>query len=335
MISISGVTKKYKDLKAVDDLSLNIKKNEIYGIIGLSGAGKSTLVRLINRLEESDKGSIYINNTNISNASKNELIEIRKKVGMIFQNFNLLSSRDVKGNIAYPLEIAGWKRGDIDSRVIELLELVGLSEKIDSRISSLSGGQKQRVAIARALANRPDILLCDEATSALDPQTTKSILALIKSIQKELGLTVVLITHQMEVIKEICHRVALMDSGKVVESSTVEEIFTNPKSQLAREFVEHIRRDSNDYMEYFKYQHNGEAKLLKLHFTKESAGEPIIYELIKSNSAQINILSGDLIRLTSSNIGELVIEVKGSEKEIEDIKSHLSTKGVNYEVINE
>lgn len=335
MISINSVTKRYNQLTAVDNLTLEIKRNEIFGIIGLSGAGKSTLVRLINRLEESDNGSIYIDNRDITSSSNSELREMRKKIGMIFQNFNLLSSRDVKGNISYPLEIAGWKRKDVDERVVELLKLVGLSDKRDSRISTLSGGQKQRVAIARALANHPDILLCDEATSALDPQTTKSILNLIKNIQKELGLTVVLITHQMEVIKEICHRVALMDRGQIVENSTVEDIFSNPKTQMAKEFVEHIRKDSRDYMEFFKYQHSEGAKLLKLHFNRENAGKPVINDLIKSNSATINILSGDLIKLTSSSIGELVIEVKGNKKEIDSVNDYLGERGIKYEVINE
>lgn len=333
MISIKAITKQYDNLKAVDNLNLDINRNEIFGIIGLSGAGKSTLVRLLNRLEDATSGNIYIDGINISNENSKNLSNIRKKIGMIFQNFNLLSSRDVKANVAYPLEVAGWSKKRIIPRVKELLALVGLEDKADSRISNLSGGQKQRVAIARALANRPNILLCDEATSALDPKTTKSILNLIKEIQKKLGLTVVLITHQMEVIKEVCDRVALMEQGRIIEKSTVEEIFSNPKTDLAKEFVEHIRRDKRDYMDYFKYKASDGTQLIKLHFNTTNAGEPVIYNLIKESNAQINLLSGEIFKLTSSNVGELIIELKGSKKDRDFAIKHLLDRGVKTEEI--
>lgn len=241
MIKLQNLTKRFGDLKAIDDVSLEIKQNEIYGIIGLSGAGKSTLIRLINRLEEPDSGQIFINDREITGISNKELREERKNIGMIFQGFNLFSSRDVFKNIAYPLEISGWNKADIAPRVRELLKLVGIEDKEKSRISQLSGGQKQRVAIARALAGRPDILLCDEATSALDPQTTKAILSLIRGIKDELGLTVIIITHQMEVIHEICDKVAIMENGKIVASGVVNEVFSDPTLEIAKEFTHHLR----------------------------------------------------------------------------------------------
>ncbi len=333
MIKLKKLTKSYGSLKAVNNVSLEIKENEIFGIIGLSGAGKSTLVRLINRLEEPDSGDVFIESQNITRLPIKELNDIRKKIGMIFQGFNLLQSRNTKGNIKYPLEISGWNKNKIETRVLEMLKLVGLEDKIISKISSLSGGQKQRVAIARALASGPKILLCDEATSALDPQTTKSILNLIKNIQKEFGLTVVLITHQMEVIKEVCDRVALMEDGQVVECDTVENVFSSPKSKLAKDFVSHLRKDNEDYMNVFKYDKSDDAILIKLHFTKDYAGQPIIHDLIKNSNAVVNILSGDIIQLTSSKVGELILELKGSDKDISDALTFLKKRNIKVEGI--
>ncbi len=334
MIELNNLTKTYGELTAVDDVSLEIKENEIFGIIGLSGAGKSTLVRLINRLEEADRGQVLIDNTDITALSSSDLNDMRKKTGMIFQSFNLLQSRSVFRNVAYPLEISGWKKEKIRARVREMLNLVGLEDKEKSRISTLSGGQKQRVAIARALASGPKVLFCDEATSALDPQTTHSILKLIKKVQKEFGLTVVMITHQMEVIKEVCDRVALMENGKVVESDTVETVFTTPKSALAKEFVAHLRKDEHDYMDFFRYEKNEDAILIKLHYTKEHAGKPVVYDLIKNTNVVVSILSGDIFRLTSSNVGELVLELKGSHDERHHALSYLKSTNTLVEEIN-
>jgi len=219
MITLENVNKIYSNgLHAVKDVNLKVNEGDIFGIIGLSGAGKSSLIRLINRLEEPTSGKIFINGQDILSLNKTELLERRKKIGMIFQHFNLLSSRTVEENVAFALEIANWNKKDIKKRVTELLEIVGLSDKAEYYPSQLSGGQKQRVSIARALANNPDILLSDEATSALDPKTTKSILELIKEIQHKFSLTVLMITHQMEVVKEICNKVAIMSDGKIVTS---------------------------------------------------------------------------------------------------------------------
>ncbi len=241
MISIKNIVKQYgKDdqiVKALNDVTLNIDKGEIYGVIGLSGAGKSTLIRTLNRLEEVDSGQVVIDGEDMKTLSPKALRDRRKKIGMIFQHFHLLSSRTVSENIAFPLEIAGWKKDEIKSRVAELLDLVGLPEKADVYPNQLSGGQKQRVAIARALANKPKLLLSDESTSALDPITTRSILSLLQRINQDLGVTIVLITHEMEVIKQICTKVAVMDDGKVIEKGSVASVLKNPKSSVTKAFL--------------------------------------------------------------------------------------------------
>jgi D-methionine transport system ATP-binding protein len=237
LIILDGISKKYQELLALNGVSLAIPAGKIYGIIGRSGAGKSTLVRIISMLERPDTGSVHYGDSRVDNLDSAELLKRRRRIGMIFQNFNLFSSRNVAGNIAYPLEIAGYPRDKITLRVHELLGMVGLEDKIYSSISKLSGGQKQRVAIARALANHPDVLFCDEATSALDPQTTISILDLIRDIQRQMGLTVVMITHQMEVVREICDNVSVIDNGAIVESGAVKEIFSYPKTDVARDFL--------------------------------------------------------------------------------------------------
>lgn len=245
MIQIKEVSKTFKgvdgDTKALDNVSLNINRGEIFGVIGLSGAGKSTLIRCINKLESPDSGKIIIKNEDILEKSQRELNLIRKDIGMIFQHFNLLSSRDVYGNIAFPLELVKVAKDEIEVRVDEILKLVGLSDKKNSYVSTLSGGQKQRVAIARALITKPQVLLCDEATSALDPKTTKNILDLIKDLCNKLDVTVVLITHQMEVVDKICDRVAIMEGGRVIEVNTLNGLINNPKEKESVEFLKHIK----------------------------------------------------------------------------------------------
>ena len=253
-IKIRNLVKQYKlkngtEFNAVNDVDLDIEKGDVYGIMGLSGAGKSTLVRLINRLEEPTSGEIIVNGKNVLEYDQKQLREFRKKTGMIFQHFNLLNSRNVASNIAFPLEISGWKKADITKRVDELLEIVGLVDKKENYPEQLSGGQKQRVAIARALATNPEILLSDEATSALDPRTTNSILELLKDINKRFGITIILITHQMEVIRRICNKTAIMSDGKIIEEGTTKEIFLNPKTILAKEFVSNISHDELEFNE--------------------------------------------------------------------------------------
>lgn len=241
MIRLEHITKTFQtketNLHAVSDVSLTIDQGNIFGIIGFSGAGKSTLVRCINLLEVPSKGKVWIRNTNLLELSEEELRKERQKMGMIFQHFNLLAQRTVLDNVTFPLEITGKKKAQAREKARELLKLVGLEDKESSYPAQLSGGQKQRVAIARALATDPDILLCDEATSALDPITTSNILALLKEINEKLGLTIVIITHQMEVVKQICHKVAIMEEGKVVEEGLVSQVFTTPKSEVAKKLL--------------------------------------------------------------------------------------------------
>ena len=251
MIRLEGVSKIYRvndaagkkaDFHALRDVSLNIGKGSIFGVIGRSGAGKSTLIRCINLLERPTEGRVFLDETELSALPEQELRAARRKIGMIFQSFNLLSNRTVFGNIAFPLELEGWAKKDIKERVEEIAELVGIGDKLDQYPSWLSGGQKQRVGIARALAGRPDVLLSDEATSALDPQTTKSVLRLLRDINEKLGLTIVLITHEMNVIKEICDRVAVLDAGSVVEEGEVLQVFTAPVKNITKELLTHIIR---------------------------------------------------------------------------------------------
>lgn len=241
MIRLEHITKTFQtketNLHAVNDVSLTIDQGNIFGIIGFSGAGKSTLVRCINLLEVPSKGKVWIRNTNLLELSEEELRKERQKMGMIFQHFNLLAQRTVLDNVTFPLEITGKKKAQAREKARELLKLVGLEDKESSYPAQLSGGQKQRVAIARALATDPDILLCDEATSALDPITTSNILALLKEINENLGLTIVIITHQMEVVKQICHKVAIMEEGKVVEEGLVSQVFTTPKSEVTKKLL--------------------------------------------------------------------------------------------------
>lgn len=308
MITLKNINKVYSNgLHAVKNVNLKIEKGDIFGIIGLSGAGKSSLIRLINRLEEPTSGEIFINNENILALSKTKLLNRRKKIGMIFQHFNLLSSKTVEENIAFSLEIANWNKKDIAKRVAELLEIVGLEDKAKYYPSQLSGGQKQRVSIARALANNPDILLSDEATSALDPKTTKSILTLLKEIQAKFGLTVVMITHQMEVVKEICNKVAIMSEGEIVEVGGIHHILTEPKADITKELIAHIQDEVE--FEYFK---NKGKYIINVKFLGSSAQEPIISRVIKEYGIDVSILGGSIDKLSTMKIGHLFLELSGS-----------------------
>lgn len=313
MIVLENINKIYPNgLHAVKDVNLKIKKGDIFGIIGLSGAGKSSLIRLINRLEEPTSGKILINDKNILELSKDELLERRKKIGMIFQHFNLLSSRTVEENVAFSLEIAKWDKKDIGKRVAELLEIVGLEDKAKYYPSQLSGGQKQRVSIARALANNPDILLSDEATSALDPKTTKSILELLKEIQQKFGLTVVMITHQMEVVKEICNKVAIMSEGKIVEEGSVHHIFSDPQNDITKEFISYVHQQSDTE---FKYSKNKGNTILKLKFIGTATKDPILSKVIRASNVDISVLGGTIEELSTMQVGHLYLELSGEDQE--------------------
>ncbi|WP_300340660.1 MULTISPECIES: methionine ABC transporter ATP-binding protein [unclassified Fusobacterium] len=332
MIEIQNINKIYPNgYHAVKNVSLEIKTGDIFGIIGLSGAGKSSLIRLINRLEEPTNGKIIIDGVDITALSKDKLLERRKKIGMIFQHFNLLASRTVGENIAFSLEIANWKKSDIDKRVTELLELVELSDKRDYYPSQLSGGQKQRVAIARALANNPDVLLSDEATSALDPKTTKSILELIKNIQKKFNLTVIMITHQMEVIRDICNKVAVMTAGEIVESGSVHHIFANPQTEITKELISYLPGTEEKGIDIMKTR--GKS-ILRLEFLGTIADEPIISKAVRTFNIDFSIIGGSIDHLSTMKVGHLFIELSGNmEQQKEAIQWFKNEAGVLTEVI--
>lgn len=319
-------------VQAVKEVSLKIPSNKIFGIIGKSGAGKSSLVRLISLLETPDEGKVFYDDKRVDNLSKKELILQRRRIGMIFQNFALFSSRTAGENIAYPMEICGTDKKKIASRVDELLEVVGLSDKKNSPISTLSGGQKQRIAIARALANNPDVLFCDEATSALDPQTTKSILSLIRDIQQKMNLTVVMITHQMEVVRDACDYVAVLDDGLVVEEGKVSQIFTHPKSSVTKDFLSHISvssEESSSSEEFVRWSNDGGAYILR--FKDNLTGEPILSRLAQELSMDFNIRAGGIQHLNEFDVGTMLVDFYGSDEKINEAISYLEKNGVIVE----
>ena len=333
-ISADGIT----EVKAVDGISLTIPSNQIFGIIGRSGAGKSSLVRLISMMEKPDSGEVYYDGQRVDNLPEKELVLRRRRIGMIFQNFNLFSSRSAGQNIAYPMEICGVPKDKINARVDELLEIVELSDRKDARISTLSGGQKQRIAIARALANNPDILFCDEATSALDPQTTKSILNLIRKIQSKMNLTVVMITHQMEVVRDACSQVAVISEGKVVEQGSVNDIFLNPQNQVTREFITNI--GSNQELAQNQAQNdvkNADGSIIRwsneggeyeLGFPSDLQGAPVLSQLAKSYNIEFNIRAAGVQQLTDNSIGKMIVDLIGSEEEVAKAIDYLKERGL-------
>ena len=307
---------------ALADIDLTINEGEIFGIIGLSGAGKSTLVRCINFLERPTSGTVAVNGRRLDLLNEKELLEARRSIGMIFQQFNLLMQRNALGNVCFPLELAGFGKAEAKRRASELLSLVGLSEKENAFPAQLSGGQKQRVAIARALAASPKVLLCDEATSALDPTTTRSILALLKDINKNLGITVVVITHEMSVIEEICSRVAIIDESRIVETGAVEEIFARPKTKAARRLI-------------FPQEHNPatfkSGKRLRIVFDGNATVEPIIGNMVLECGAPVNILRADMKSIGGKTFGQMLVELPDNEQTVHRMRMYLSAHGVQFE----
>ena len=319
MIRIEHIEKHYGKLHVIKDVSLEINQGEVFGIVGRSGVGKSTLLRCINALESLSQGEIYIDELSISSLSEQGVRALRKKVSMIFQNFNLLSQKTALSNVALPMEVWGGNKAQIQIRAKELLDLVGLSEKYHSKPRSLSGGEKQRVAIARALALNPEILLCDEATSALDPITTKEILTLLKKINQDLGITIVMVTHQMEVIKEICERVAVMEEGRVTAFGKVEELFLNPEKSLKKL----IGEDDVDVLQ--------SGINIRIFFTREFSNQEIITNMAKDLNVDFSIVWGKLESFRGNVLGSLVINVKELDKD--PILCYLRKKGLQMEVI--
>ena len=341
MIDLSHIEKIYDSpagpMRAIKDISLHINKGEIYGIIGLSGAGKSTLVRCINLLERPTSGKVTVDGQDITAMSDSQLRQTRKSIGMIFQHFNLLSSATVYDNVAFPLRLLNAPKEDIKRKVTDLLELVGLADKAEQYPSQLSGGQKQRVGIARALASEPKILLCDEATSALDPQTTKAILQLIRDINAKLKLTVVVITHEMQVIKDICDKVAVIDKGVIAEKGDVLEVFTNPVQPITKEFISVLL--SNDLPVGFREREvqsepfADSLLLIRITFIGASANEPVISRLIKNFDLNIGILFGSLDDIKGVPFGRLIISLDGRQAEIEAALSYVQKQNLKVEVI--
>lgn len=338
-ILLDSLTKTYgtgaSGIHAVQNVSLAVPSNTVYGIIGKSGAGKSTLVRLISLLEKPDSGSVLYDDVRVDNSDKKTLIERRRRIGMIFQNFNLFGSRTAGENIAYPLEIVGASKQAIKNRTAELLELVGLAGREKALISTLSGGQKQRIAIARALANKPDILFCDEATSALDPQTTRSILLLIRSIQKQMNLTVVMITHQMEVVRDICTHVAVLDEGRVAESGTVTDIFSRPKSAVTRDFLANLAVSAPALPEagFVRWSKDGGKYILR--FIGSNTGEPVLSRLSRLFNVEFNIRAGGIQHLSEGDVGTLVTDITGPADELGKALQWLESRGVIVEIEGE
>ena len=341
MIDLSHIEKIYDSpsgpVRAIKDISLHINRGEIYGIIGLSGAGKSTLVRCINLLERPTSGKVTVDGQDITAMSESQLRQARKSIGMIFQHFNLLSSATVYENVAFPLRLVNTPKEKIDKKVTELLELVGLADKANQYPSQLSGGQKQRVGVARALASEPKILLCDAATSALDPQTTKAILQLIRDINAKLKLTVVVITHEMQVIKDICDKVAVIDKGVIAEKGKVLDVFTNPQQPITKEFISVLL--SNDLpvgfreREVHQEQFSGSILLIRITFIGESANEPVISRLIKNFDLNVGILFGSLDDIKGVPFGRLIISLDGRQLEIQEALEYVQKQNLKVEVI--
>lgn len=332
-IEIKNLSKKFEikgnSIVALDGINLNIEKGDIFGIIGMSGAGKSTLVRSINYLEKPTEGQVLVDGIDLSSLSEKELRKKRSEIGMIFQNFNLLEQKNVLDNVCFPLEIVGMKKKEAREKARELLKLVSLEDKEKAYSSQLSGGQKQRVAIARALATNPKILLCDEATSALDPQTTDAILALLKKINEELGITIVIITHQMSVVTEICNRVAIIDSGRLVEVGDVEKVFKNPESDAAKELI------SKKEVGYTPLEQLDTTRQIRIVFGENSALEPVISNVILKFGAPVNIMMANTRNVGGKAVGEMILSLPEGEQLQENIIAYLKENGLAVTEVKE
>lgn len=340
MIKLSHITKVFQQgqrhITALDDVSLHVPAGQIYGVIGSSGAGKSTLIRCVNLLERPTQGQVLVDNQDLTAMSTGQLTRARHQIGMIFQHFNLLSSRTVFGNVALPLELDRVPRDEIKRRVSELLSLVGLADKHDAYPANLSGGQKQRVAIARALASNPKVLLCDEATSALDPATTRSILELLKDINRRLGLTILLITHEMDVVKRICDQVAVISQGKLIEQGSVGEVFSHPKTPLAQQFIHAtLHLDiPDDFAERMTPERRPDSQpLLRLEFTGQSVDAPLISQAVRRFNVDISILSSQMDYAGGVKFGVMLAELHGDDGDARSAIEFFEQHHVKVEVL--
>jgi len=329
LIKLSHVTKTFQTdhdtVEAVRDVSLTINKGDIYGIIGLSGAGKSTLVRCINFLEVPTSGDVIFKGTSLASLSNKELLKTRRSISMIFQSFNLLAQRTALKNVCYPLEIAGVPKKEAIKKAKELLTVVGLEDRMMSYPAQLSGGQKQRVAIARALATDPEVLLCDEATSALDPNTTRSILELLKNINETMGVTIIIITHEMKVVEQICNRVAVLDHGVVAEEGAVKEIFINPRSSIAKELILPKNAAVSELIG---------GKIIRIVFDGQASSEPVISNLSLECHTAVNILGADTKDIGGKAYGQMLLQLPDDEKAVLRICQYLEGRGISFEEVN-
>ena len=316
---------KDKTVEALEDINLTINEGDIYGIIGMSGAGKSTLVRCINYLEQPTSGTVIVDGKDLSQLSDKELREVRHKVSMIFQHFNLLMQRNVRDNVRFPLEILGVNKAEANKKVEELLEIVGLSDKADSYPVQLSGGQKQRVAIARALATEPSILLCDEATSALDPSTTDSILKLLKEINEKMNITIVMITHQMSVVEDICQKVAIIDNGHLVETGAVSEVFTRPTTEVARRLV---------YQGGDEVSELNTDRCIRIVFDGGSSYEPVIANMVLECRIPVNIIFANTKDIDGQAYGQIVLQLPDDEAQAQKAIYYLRSRNLTVEELD-
>lgn len=338
MIELKGLTKVYgrgsKAATALSELNLSIKKGEIFGVIGHSGAGKSTLIRCINLLERPTEGEVWVNGVNLTQLSQRQLQEQRRKIGMIFQHFNLLSSATVYDNIAFPLRLTGTTGSEIDRKVKELSTLVGLEEHLKKYPAQLSGGQKQRVGVARALASDPDVLLCDEATSALDPQTTDSILRLLLDINRKFNLTIVLITHEMHVIQSICDRVAVIHGGGIVEQGEVSKVFLKPQHEVTKEFIRSEAQQDGPLRAAIQTVNGEFGKAVKITFLGQKTYESTLSHVARGTGVNFAILQGTISTIKDVPYGQLIVRFEGTSEAIEETIAELTAQGLDVEVIS-
>ena len=339
MIELKNVSKKFyqknREITALADISLRVPEGKIFGVIGASGAGKSTLIRCVNLLEVPTAGEVFVDGKNLTKLSAKQLAKERRHIGMIFQHFNLLSSRTVFENISFPLELDGTPKDTIRQRVTELLQLVNLQDKIYDYPANLSGGQKQRVAIARTLASNPKVLLCDEATSALDPATTRSILNLLKDINRRFNITILLITHEMDIIKTICDQVAVISNGQLVEQGTVSQIFTSPQTELAKEFISsslHIEVPDVYRQKLQKVYKTGLLPLLRLELTERSVSEPALSEAARLFDINVNIISAQMDYAGDTNFGVILVTLSGNADNYQRVMDYFSSKNIKIKV---
>ena len=339
MIEFIDVDKTYQGsdapIHALDNINFKVDTGEIYGVVGYSGAGKSTLIRCVNQLERASAGQVIVDGKDLTTLEPAELRVTKKRIGMIFQHFNLLNSKTIYTNVAMPLILNRTPKNEIKKRVTELLDFVGLSDKASQYPDQLSGGQKQRVGIARALATNPSILLCDEATSALDPQTTESILELLRMINKEYNITILLITHEMSVIRDVCHKVAVMENGKIIERGSVFDVFTNPQTETGRRFVNTVMQtELPNYVEELIEDSGSSQFIYRINFISKLAVKPYLSQISKLYDLDVNVLFGNITELQGVPFGNLIVQFDGAEDELKKALLYLDENNVQYSEVN-